>query len=135
MVAERSEATHASLVDRDIRYFVVVGRWSGADPSLSGDGFVGRRSVECAEARRPCSASAKTDYGIPAQAAQQTGARGQLIVTLRVHTNEAAAIAEVDGAFRGHRVGGWHLVSAVEQQSLAIAQAVGIRPSHQEIDA
>jgi len=75
MVAERSEATHASLVDRDIRYFVVVGRWSGADPSLSGDGFVGRRSVECAEARRPCSASAKTDYGIPAQAARDISAQ------------------------------------------------------------
>ena len=73
--------------------------------------------------------------GVPAQPGQQARRGRQLIVALRVQPHEAAAIVEIDGALRIDRFGARHFTDTVEQQSLAVAQAVGVGAAYKQIEA
>src|SRR5262249_46815803 len=72
---------------------------------------------------------------VPAHASQQAGAGCQLVMALRIQADEPAAIVEVDGSFRSHRVGTWHLADAVEQQSLPVTEAVCAGAPDEQIHA
>src|SRR5262249_53987405 len=71
---------------------------------------------------------------VPTQTAQQTGARRQLVMALRVEPDEVAVIVEIDRALRRDGFGARDLMETVEEQSLSVAEAVSAGASDQQVD-